>query len=267
VGGFYRAPDRAVIRALAEPLRRARDAALTTVEWVAGFDFPDVERDYVFVSLRRPDRYPLESGRVVSSEGLDTTPAGFAEFAVEEHVQRSNALHAKLGGTQEYLTGPLARYALNFDVLPEIARQAATAAGLGPVCRNPFQSIVVRAVEMVFACDEALRLVESYEPPEPPAVEVPGLAGVGSGATEAPRGLLLHRYELEADGIIRSARIMPPTSQNQLSIESDLRRVVESSLALSDEQLTWRCEQAVRNHDPCISCATHFLDVTVERHS
>ena len=267
VGGFYRSPDRAAIRALAEPLRRARDVALTTVEWVAGFDFPDVERDYVFVSLRRPDRYPLESGRVVSSQGLDVTPAGFAEFAVEEHVKRSNALHARLGGTQEYLTGPLARYALNFDVLPEIARQAATAAGLGPVCRNPFKSIIVRAVETVFACDEALRLVESYEPPEPPAVEVPGAAGVGSGATEAPRGLLLHRYELEADGIIRSARIMPPTSQNQLSIESDLRRVVESSLALSDEQLTWRCEQAVRNHDPCISCATHFLDVTVERHS
>ncbi|MGA2037181.1 MAG: Ni/Fe hydrogenase subunit alpha [Acidimicrobiales bacterium] len=267
VGGFYRAPDPAAIRALAEPLRRARDAALVTVEWVAGFDFPDVERDYVFVSLRRPDCYPLESGRVASSEGLDTTPAGFAEIAVEEHVQRSNALHAKLGGTQEYLTGPLARYALNFDVLPEIAREAAAAAGLGPVCRNPFRSIVVRAVETVFACDEALRLVESYEPPEPPATEVPGVAGVGTGATEAPRGLLLHRYELDAEGIIRSARIMPPTSQNQLSIESDVRRVVESSLSLSDEQLTWRCEQTVRNYDPCISCATHFLDVTVERHS
>jgi coenzyme F420-reducing hydrogenase alpha subunit len=77
----------------------------------------------------------------------------------------------------------------------------------------------------------------------------------------------MHRYELDSDGIIRSARIMPPTSQNLISMESDVRKVVETSLDLSDEQLTWRCEQAVRNYDPCISCATHFLDLTVERHS
>ena len=267
VGGFYSAPDRDAIKALAEPLRQAVDDALTTVQFVAGLDFPDVERDYLFVSLRQPDRYPLETGRVVSSEGLDVTPGEFAEVAVEEHVKRSNALHARLNGTQEYLTGPLSRYALNYDLLPEIARESARSVGLGSVCRNPFKSIIVRAVELVFACDEALHLVESYEPFSPPAVEVPGVAGVGAGASEAPRGLLMHRYELDSDGIIRSARIMPPTSQNLISMESDVRKVVETSLDLSDEQLTWRCEQAVRNYDPCISCATHFLDLTVERHS
>jgi sulfhydrogenase subunit alpha len=265
VGGFYRAPDQAAIRALAEPLRRARDLALATVEWVAGFEYPDVEADYRFVALRRQDRYPIESGRVASSEGLDTDAAGFAEMVVEEQVPHSTALHARLSGKSEYLTGPLARFALNAEGLPELARQAASAAGLGAVCRNPFRSIVVRSVELVVACDEALRLVDAYEPPEPPAAPVPPVAGTGAGATEAPRGLLLHRYELDAEGVIRAARIVPPTSQNQVVIEQDLKRVVEASLQLSDEELTWRCEQAVRNHDPCISCATHFLDVTVER--
>ncbi len=266
VGGFYRAPDRSAVLALAEPLRRARDAALATTEWVASFEFPDVENDYRFVALHGEHAYPIESGRVASSEGLDTDPAGLASLAVEEQVARSTALHARLEGKYSYLTGPLARYALNSGLLPEIARQAAAAAGLGPVCRNPFRSIVVRSVELVFACDEALRLVESYEPPRPPSATVPPVAGVGTGATEAPRGLLLQSYELDADGIIRSARIMPPTSQNQLTIEDDLRAVVQSSLAMSDEQLTRRCEQTVRNHDPCISCAAHFLDVTVEHH-
>jgi len=265
VGGFYRAPDEATIRSLVDPLRRARDAALATTQWVASFDFPDVEGDYRFVALQRGDMYPIESGRVASSEGLDTDAAGFASLAVEEQVERSTALHARLRGTDSYLTGPLARYALNSSVLPALAREAAAGAGLGPVCNNPFRSIVVRAVELVFACDEALRLAESYEPPDPPAVEVPPAGRVGAGATEAPRGILLQRYELDPDGIIRSARIMPPTSQNQLTIESDLRRVVEGSLSLSEEELTRRCEQAVRNHDPCISCAAHFLDVTVER--
>jgi coenzyme F420-reducing hydrogenase alpha subunit len=263
VGGFYSAPSPETIAALAEPLFRARDQALATVDWVAGFEFPDVEADYRFVALREPDRYAIESGRAVTSDGLDLSPAELAELVVEEHVERSTALHARLGGRDQYLTGPLARYSLNSAMLPPLAAEAAAGAGLGPVCKNPFRSIVVRAVELVFACDEALSLVESYEPPEPPAATIVPRAASGSGATEAPRGLLFHTYELDDSGAIRKARIVPPTSQNQLTIESDLRQVAQEALFLSDDELQWRCEQAVRNHDPCISCAAHFLDVTV----
>ncbi len=269
VGGFYSAPDPAAIAALAEPLRLALDDALATVEWVAGFDFPDVRGEYRFVALRDDGRYPVDRGRPSSSDGLDVSPSDFAELVVEEHVPRSTALHARLAGTDAYLTGPLARYAVNSGVLPPTAAGAARSAGLGPVVTNPFRSIVVRAVELVFACEEALRLVEAYVPPDPPAVAVGPPAGAttvtGVGVTEAPRGLLFHRYEVAGDGTIVEARITPPTSQNQLTIESDLRRVVEAGLDLDDAALQWRCEQAVRNHDPCISCAAHFLDVSVVR--
>ena len=264
VGGFYRAPGRAEVAALAGPLSVALDHALATVEWVAGFEFPDVHADYRFVALREPGRYPLESGRVASSDGLDVTAAEFADLVVEEHVARSTALQARLDGL-EYLTGPLARYALNSGELPAVAAGAAARAGLGPTCTNPFQSIIVRAIEIVFACHEALTLVERYEPPDPASAGVPRGGGVGTGATEAPRGLLFHRYRIDTDGAITEAQIVPPTSQNQLTIESDIRRTVQAALDLSDEELTWRSEQAVRNHDPCISCATHFLDVTVTR--
>ncbi len=266
VGGFYKAPSPEEIAALAEPLQRARDAALESVEWVASFDFPDLEADYRFVSLRHPDHYPIESGRIASSDGLDLDAAGISELVVEEHVAHSTALRARLAGRETYLTGPLARFALNSGRLPPIARQAASAAGLGEICNNPFKSIIVRAVEIVFACDEALRLIAAYEPPDPASVMVEGTSGTGFGATEAPRGLLFHRYDLDGDGLISAARIVPPTSQNQLTIESDLRQVVQANLSLDDEELTWRCEQAVRNFDPCISCAAHFLDVSVERH-
>ena len=118
---------------------------------------------------------------------------------------------------------------------------------------------------MVVACHEALALVERYEAPDPPSTVVPDGGGSGAGATEAPRGLLLHTYEIDSEGSITQARIVPPTSQNQIVIESDVRRAVEAALDLGDDELTWRSEQAVRNHDPCISCATHFLDVTVHR--
>ncbi len=183
---------------------------------------------------------------------------------VERQVPHSTALQATLDG-HSYLTGPLARYTLNGEQLSPIAREAATAAGLGETCRNPFRSIVVRAVEIVYAVDEALRIIGQYERPELPAVPVAPRAGVGHGVSEAPRGLLYHRYQIDAAGLIESATIIPPTSQNQAAIEDDLRRLVAGNIELDDYALTALCEQAIRNYDPCISCSTHFLDLTVIR--
>ncbi|MBS0517962.1 MAG: Ni/Fe hydrogenase subunit alpha [Proteobacteria bacterium] len=265
VGGFYRVPQRRDLDPLAEQLKHARDSALETVRWVAGFDFPDRERDYIFVSLRHPSDYPLNEGRIVSSRGLDIAPAQYDEHFEETHVARSTALQARLKDGSSYLVGPLARYSLNFDRLSPLAQEAARAAGLDPVCRNPYRSIVVRAVEVLYACDEALRIIENYQAPDLPAIDVEPRAAIGFGATEAPRGLLYHRYRLEADGSIAEARIVPPTSQNQASIEEDLAGFVGGFLELSDEALRDRCEQTVRNYDPCISCATHFLRLEVDR--
>jgi coenzyme F420-reducing hydrogenase alpha subunit len=159
----------------------------------------------------------------------------------------------------------MARYALSSDRLSPVAREAAAEAGLGEVCRNPFQSIIVRAVEVLYALDEALRLIEAYEPPDPPAVEIEPRAAAGCGWSEAPRGMLWHRYRMEADGAIAEARIVPPTSQNQARIEQDLLEFVRPRTELPDERLQWECEQAIRNYDPCISCSTHFLKLEVDR--
>jgi sulfhydrogenase subunit alpha len=265
VGGFYRAPTLAELRSLVDPLERARETALATVRWAADLPFPDVECSPELLALSDSAGYPIDRGRILSDGGLDIAPCEFDAHIVEEHVEHSNALHARIRERGTYLTGPLARFALSSHTLRPLARDAARDGGLGPVCRNPFQSIVVRAVELVQACDEALAIIGDYEEPDAPAVEVTPRPAVGHGATEAPRGLLYHRYEIDEDGTILDARIVPPTSQNQLAIEEDLRAVVESSLELDDEQLSLRCEQAIRNHDPCISCATHFLTLTVDR--
>jgi coenzyme F420-reducing hydrogenase alpha subunit len=265
VGGFYRAPTRRELRTLVDPLERAREAALETVRWTAGFDFPERAVACELVSLSRPHEYAIERGRVVSDRGFDIAVAEYPEHFTEEHVARSNALHSRRTDGGTYLCGPLARFANGFDTLSATAREAAAEAGLERPCRDAFRSIVVRSVELVQACEESLRLIEAYEEPDAPAVPVEPVAGVGHGASEAPRGLLYHRYELDADGTILDATIIPPTSQNQLAIEDDLRGVVGRYASLPDDELRRLCEQAIRNYDPCISCATHFLDLRVER--
>jgi coenzyme F420-reducing hydrogenase alpha subunit len=265
VGGVYRAPSRAEIAALVPELEWAREAAVELTRLVAGFDFPDFEQDYAFVGLRHPGEYAIERGRIASSTGLDIDVSEYERHFRESHVERSNALHSTLDGVGNYLVGPLARYALNQAELSPLARGVAAEVGLGDVVRNPFRSIVVRAVETVYAADEALRIIAAYEPPEPPFVEAVPRAGTGHGCTEAPRGICWHRYELDAEGTILDAKIVPPTSQNQKTIEEDLLGVVRRSLHLPDDELSHRCEQTIRNYDPCISCATHFLRLEIER--
>ena len=265
VGGFHRTPTKKELKTLVEDLKWALEASLATARLVAGFEFPDFEPDYEFVALSHPDEYPFNEGRLVSNRGLDIDVADYEDYFAEQHVKHSNALHSRVQGRGSFLVGPLARFNLNFSKLPEVAQQAARDCGLVPPCRNPFRSIVVRAIETVFACQEALRIIAEYEPPAAPRVEAPVRAGVGQAVTEAPRGILYHRYQIDEQGIIQAAKIVPPTSQNLKRMEEDLWQFVPQLTSRPLEEVTWRCEQAIRNYDPCISCATHFLKVKVER--
>ncbi|HEV2169647.1 MAG TPA: Ni/Fe hydrogenase subunit alpha [Candidatus Binatus sp.] len=265
VGGFYKVPTENELRALRDDLKWALNASLAATRLVAGFEFPDFDEDYEFVALSHPDEYPYNEGRLISNKGLDIDVSAYEDHFVEQHVKHSNALQSVHRGHGSYLVGPLARFNLNFDKLPDVAQQVARECGLAVPCRNPFRGIVVRAVELVFACWEALRIIEEYRQPAAPYAEAPVRAGSGCAITEAPRGILYHRYEIDDQGLIRFAKIVPPTSQNQKRIEDDLWHFVPQIANRAAEEVTWKCEQAIRNYDPCISCATHFLKLHVER--
>jgi coenzyme F420-reducing hydrogenase alpha subunit len=265
VGGFYRVPTRSELRALVDDLNWALEASVATARLVAGFPFPDFEQDYEFVALRHPGEYPFNEGRLVSNKGLDIDASDYEDHCVEQHVRHSNALQSQLRRGGSYLVGPLARFNLNFDKLPERARRVAAECGLTPPVLNPFRGIIVRAIELIFACEEALRIIAEYEPPASPRVEVKLRAGTGAAITEAPRGILYHCYKIDSEGRILSAKIVPPTSQNLKRMEEDLWNFVPAIHTRPLEEVTLLCEQAVRNYDPCISCATHFLRVEVIR--
>ncbi|MFF3631942.1 Ni/Fe hydrogenase subunit alpha [Streptomyces sp. NPDC002164] len=287
LGGFHRATTRTELRPLAERLRLALDDAWETVHWVAGFDFPETECEADLLALAEPGTYAIESGVPTVVPYDATRPSWsfplrtFSDHVTEAQVPHSTALHSRLDG-RRHLTGALARYAVSGHLLSPTALEAAAAAGLdnpplcavtdgarpGTVCRNPFRSILVRAVEVFYAVEEALRIIAEYERPTPPYVPVPARRGIGHGATEAPRGLLYHRYVLDDEGRVTDASIVPPTAQNQGAIEEDLRRNVQAALDRGQEseaELVRLCERVIRNHDPCISCSAHFLDLEIEQ--
>jgi len=266
VGGFHRAPNRRELQALLPELEWGLQASIDTLKLVSSFDFPEFDVPYECVSVKHSDEYPMNEGRIVSSGGLDIPMEDFEQHFQERHMPQSTALHSvMLPEEKPYLVGPLPRLNLCFDQLSPLAKREAEKCGIDWPSTNNFQSIVARAIEIIDAYEEAINIVKNYRT-EPTICRVPyePKAGEGCHATEAPRGLLYHRYRIGDDGLIAEAKIVPPTSQNQGRIEQDLRDYLPQVLRFDDQEATRRCEHLIRNYDPCISCSTHFLNLTLD---
>jgi coenzyme F420-reducing hydrogenase alpha subunit len=266
VGGWSRAPRRRQLEKLQPDLHEALRLARATVDVALGLKPPEFEREPRLVALHHPAEYPFNEGRIVSNDGLNLPAQGWGEAFHEIQVPWSNALQARGSDGLPYLLGPAARIALDHGQLHPLAREALDASGaLESIRTNPYRSIVARAIELVHVTAEAIEIADGYEPPAEPAVAWQPRPGTAAWATEAPRGLLFHRYEVGDDGKVAAATIIPPTSQNQAAIEADLATFAPRVLDLPMDAATHALEQLIRSYDPCISCATHFLDLTVQR--
>ena len=265
VGGFHHAPGCEEVAALLQRLHAAQEDAAALIAWTAGFVLPDDTQQMTCVAMRHADEYPMNEGRLVSNNGLDIDCEKFTDHIREHQVPYSTAFHALLDG-QPYLVGPLARLNLNLDHIPTDLRDLLDATGIAFPSRNMFHSIVARAAEIYLAIAEAITVTENYQIPSSPYADVQLQAGTGYGCSEAPRGILWHRYQLDEQGDIIQATIVPPTSQNQARIEEDLRHSLQHlGLQQDDTLLRLHAEKVIRNYDPCISCATHFLKLDVRR--
>jgi sulfhydrogenase subunit alpha len=274
VGGFTRAPRRADLEALLPDLEWGLEAAVETLRWAATLDYPDFSQEYEFVGLSHPGEYAISEGSIRSSRGLDIPMEEYERYFSEEQVAHSNALHSHREGHSHredrgssYLVGPLARLNLNFERLTPRAKEAAAEIGLSLPLYNPFMSLIARCLEMIHAFDDSIRLIRNYQPPRPSRAALPQTLSACEGAhvTEAPRGLIYHRYRLDENGLITFAKIVPPTAQNLPRMEEDLWQYAPAVIGLPLAEATLKCEQLVRSYDPCISCATHFLKLTIER--
>jgi len=266
VGGFYRAPKKEELRKLIPAFEWGLQAAIDATRWVAGFDFPDFDRNYEMISVCHPDEYPMNQGRIVPTSGLSIDVSEYEQMFAEYHVAHSTALHShRTSDHSSYHVGPLARVNLNREKLCENARRVADDIGFTTPCFNPFKAIIARSLEVIHAFDEALTILREYKPFKPSRIPYQHRAGEGWAATEAPRGLIYHRYQVDDQGKVELAKIVPPTSQNQRQIELDLIDWLPRVLCDDDQHTADECERLIRSYDPCISCSTHFLKLTFDR--
>jgi coenzyme F420-reducing hydrogenase alpha subunit len=266
VGGFSQTPGRERIQALRGPLTEALALSQATLKLVAAFKAPKFERDPHYVAIKHPIEYGLNEGRIVSTDGIDVPLWGWREAFREEHHEGTNALHARTLDGRLYMLGPSARVTLNADQLHPLAAEALKASGLArQIARNPYWAIAARSVELIHASASALDIVNSYEEPARPFTPWTARGGETGWGTEAPRGICWHHYDLDDNGKVAAAQIIAPTGQNQGMIEADLAEFAPQVLELPHAEATIRLEQLIRSYDPCISCATHFLRLEIER--
>jgi coenzyme F420-reducing hydrogenase alpha subunit len=264
VGGWYRWPDEKALKEFLPELEWGLAHALETVRWAATLEYPELEVEYEFVALHRDDEYAILDGELLSSRYGLIKEADFEKHYAEKHVEHSNALHSHSMDGTTYLVGPLARLNLNFDQLCTQAKQAAEEIGLEMPLKNPYKGLLARALETVEAYVRCIEIIEAYRPSGESAQPVALTAGSGCAASEAPRGTLYHRYEVNESGLVEFARIVPPTAQNLAQMEADLWQLAPVVLEMPHEEATLTCEHLLRAYDPCISCATHFLTLTVD---
>ncbi|MGZ8566320.1 MAG: Ni/Fe hydrogenase subunit alpha [Actinomycetota bacterium] len=266
VGGFSKAVPRRTLKAFVPRIEDALGEILQVADVVAPLEMPAFARDAELVAMTHPDEYAINEGTMASTRGRRWTFEEYEDVTREIHVEHSNALHSVFTDTDtSYFLGPLGRVMLNEAQLTPLAREVARRSGLLLPTLDPFASMAARVTEVALALEGSLALITAYEEPDPPAATVRPRAGRATWATEAPRGTLYHRYDVAEDGTILEAKIVPPTSQNLRHMEKDLWEFLPGVLDRPDDELTRLAEMVVRNYDPCISCATHFLRLDIER--
>ncbi len=265
VGGFYSFPKAKALREMLPDLKWGLETIKEAVRWAMTLDFPEMEVDYEFVALHHPTEYAIIEGEILSSKRGIIPLDKFEEIYPEQHVRHSNAIHSHTADGEPYIVGPLARLNLNAAQLGAEAQAIMEEIGLVLPLTNPYKSLIARAIELVDAYELAIQIVENYHPQGLSHPELELKAGSGAAGTEAPRGLLYHRYTVNEQGFIQDARIIPPTAQNLARMEADLWQLAPDVIDLPQAEASLACEHLIRSYDPCISCATHFLKLTIER--
>lgn len=265
VGGFFHSPETGKAKELLEACLQLLPAAKELLLWTTRLKLPESKQKLCSVALHNPHEYAINTGELHTSEGDKIPVNEYENYFSEFQQQHSTALYSQYQN-QAYLVGPLARMNLNYQQLPEQILHILKQAKIHFPSKNMFHSIIARAAELYYALLQSIQILQGYRYSSEPDTTIQPQATSAISCTEAPRGILWHQYQCDSKGSILQAQIVPPTSQNQWQMENDLRQQLQQFGFNRDEREIKRyAEMLIRNYDPCISCATHFLDLTIER--
>ena len=270
IGGFKKGPSYRDLSEIQKLLMEGIPYMEKTISLFKDFNFPPIDNETIYCSLKDPDEYALYGGTLYSSNGDQQPPWRYKTFIHEEVIAYSTAKHAKKNG-KSIMVGAISRLNNNFSNLSNEAKDAARKLGLNIPCHNPFYNNFAQIVEATHCIYDSLKIIDRLLQKDltrvlaPQKISTSSIKGHGIGVVEAPRGTLYHDYEVDSNGIIHNANCIIPTAQNLRNLERDIEVFVPRILDMPEEGIVKSLEMLVRAYDPCISCSTHFLNVKFER--
>jgi len=265
IGGFSQLPTEKQLLELKKVLEDSVADLKTIAEVVLSLadKLPDFTRETEYIAQSKPGTYPFYHGDIGSTDADEDVPVEEFESVVNEYISPQSTAKWTKWHRDAFAVGALARFNLNADWLQPMAKATAEMFGLEKGCCNPFMNNVAQVVECVEVVEGGLKHIEEIlsDGIKPEKPDVKPQAGQGAGCTEAPRGILFHRYAFDDDGICTSANICIPTNQNHGNIQKDFEAFAPQILDKDPDEIRLLLEMLVRSYDPCISCSTHYLDV------
>jgi sulfhydrogenase subunit alpha len=264
-GGMTRFPTEQQLREQQQKLKDCvpdLKAVLDVVLSVAG-NIPAFERETEYVSLQQDGMYTFYHGDITSTDYDGTVAINDWQSVANEFVSDQSTAKWCKWNRDSYMVGALARFNNQADNLSPLAKEVAQAVGLQKGNTNPYMITIAQLVEAVHVVETSIGLIDELLTAgiKPEKVKTSPKAGKASGCVEAPRGILFHEYEFDANGKCVSADICIPTGQNHASIQHDFDKLVPEILDEGQDAVRQKMEMLVRAYDPCISCSTHALNV------
>ncbi|MFA6089398.1 MAG: Ni/Fe hydrogenase subunit alpha [Candidatus Woesearchaeota archaeon] len=261
VGGALKIPTREELDDLKKRLQNVMPDAIEIVKLFESLDYPVFENKAENFSLKEEGKFPLISGSIVS-ENINFPQNDYYKFINEYHESRSTCNFAVKEG-KSIITGALATLNHNYKNLTGEAKKLVDASKIKLPSYNPFHNLYAQAVENLFFIERSIKLCDgNYENAKFQNINIK--AGRGISVIEAPRGFLLHDYELDSNGKILKANIVTPTAHNLKFMEECVKKFLPQILNLENDEIVLKIEMLIRAFDPCFSCSSHFLEVKWE---
>ncbi len=262
VGGLLKNPDPAKFPELISRLEAVRPQVLRGIKTFAGWK-ESLIRNSDYMYLRNEKRFDFLDGEIHISTGQVVASQDFDKFLEKVVIPYSQSEGYTIKSNHEdYLVGSLARINFNQDLLhPRTRSDAKEYLKIFP-SHNIYHNNLAQAIEVLHCVDDAIDILTTVKiNPEEKPVKKPVQAGHGIGVVEAPRGILYHMAEVNDRGMVSDYEVIIPTSQNQITIENDLKKYFNEHLDQDEGQLHHAAEEIIRCYDPCMSCATNFLKI------
>ena len=263
VGGMLKLPQQEQIDNFRRRLQESQTDATATAKLFTKLKNPKFENATEYFSLHDGSTYPTLDGSL-TSQSAKFKKEDYADYLEEYHEPYSTA-NFVVKKDKMYMVGALSRLNNNYRFLSKNAKKVINDAKLKFPITNPFMNNLAQAIELVNSIDRAIEICRKLKMQEEQPIEMKFKKSRGIGITEAPRGILIHDYEINDKGEITKANIITPTCQNLLNMQKDIRTYLPSLLKLSEKKIVFEIEKLIRAYDPCFSCSSHFLRVKWER--